>query len=77
MTFNEESLRKGIQFGLGSQGIWKPELEDKMFEEIKNQALRQDAVIKSFYCSDEEHLKVEKCDEICNYCKDTKQKNVL
>ena len=45
MTFNEESLRKGIQFGLGSQGIWTPELEDEMFKEIKNQALSQDAVI--------------------------------
>lgn len=45
MTFNEESLRKGIQFGLGSKGIWTPELEDEMFKEIKNQALSQVAVI--------------------------------
>ena len=38
--FNEESLRKGIQFGLGSQGIWTPELEDIMFNKITNEALR-------------------------------------
>lgn len=44
MTFNEESLRKGIQFGLGSKGIWTPELEDEMVEEIKSQALSQVAV---------------------------------
>ena len=51
MEFDEKSLRKGIQFGLGSQGIWTPELEDVMFEEIKNQALSQHDVsgmLKSF-----------------------------
>jgi uncharacterized CHY-type Zn-finger protein len=54
MEFDEKSLRKGIQFGLGSQGIWTPELEDVMFEEIKNQALSQHDVIKS----------------VCDNCKD-------
>jgi hypothetical protein len=33
-------LRKGINWGLGSQGIWTPELEDMMFKEITNAALR-------------------------------------
>jgi hypothetical protein len=53
MTFNEESLRKGIQFGLGSKGIWTPELEDEMFKEIKNQALSQVAVSEWHLFSDE------------------------
>jgi hypothetical protein len=49
MEFDEKSLRKGIQFGLGSQGIWTPELEDVMFEEIKNQALSQHDAITPFF----------------------------
>ena len=40
MTFNEESLRRVKEV----LEIWTPELEDKMFDEIKNQALSQDAV---------------------------------
>ncbi len=39
MIFNEESLRKRINMGLGSQGIWTPELEEIMFNEISNQSL--------------------------------------
>lgn len=67
MTFNEESLRKGIQFGLGSQGIWTPELENKMFEEIKNQALNQDAVSDAVCSSCE--CKMDREDEsFCRYC---------
>lgn len=54
MTFNEESLRKGIQFGLGSQGIWTHELEDKIFKEISNQALPQDDVSGSLRFSERE-----------------------
>ena len=38
--FDEQALRKGINMGLGSQGIWTPELEDVMFNEITNEALR-------------------------------------
>lgn len=38
--FDEQALRKGINWGLGSQGIWTPELEDIMFNEITNAALR-------------------------------------
>jgi len=38
--FDEQALRKGINWGLGSQGIWTPELEDIMFKEITNAALR-------------------------------------
>lgn len=38
--FDEQALRKGINIGLGSQGIWTPELEDVMFNEITNEALR-------------------------------------
>lgn len=38
--FDEQALRKGLRFGLGSQGIWTPELEDIMFNEITNEALR-------------------------------------
>ncbi len=30
----ETKIRKGIQFGLGSQGIWTPELENLLWEEI-------------------------------------------
>lgn len=37
--FDEQALRKGIRFGLGSQGIWTPELEDIMFNEITDEAL--------------------------------------
>lgn len=67
MTFNEESLRKGIQFGLGSQGIWTHELEDKIFEEISNQALHQDAV-SGAVCSSCECI-IEKSQEFfCRYC---------
>jgi hypothetical protein len=39
MLFDEESLRKGIRFALGSRGIWSPEIEDEMYFEIKRQAL--------------------------------------
>lgn len=35
--------------GLGSQGIWTPELAEIMFEEIKNQALSQHDVSKSYF----------------------------
>jgi hypothetical protein len=38
--FDEQALRRGISMGLGSQGIWTPELEDVMFDEITNKALR-------------------------------------
>ena len=38
--FDEQALRKGIKMGLGSQGIWTPELEDIMFNEITSEALR-------------------------------------
>jgi hypothetical protein len=38
--FDEQALRKGINMGLGSQGIWTPELENVMFDEIINEALR-------------------------------------
>lgn len=38
--FDEQALRKGINMGLGSQGIWTPELEDIMFNEITDEALR-------------------------------------
>jgi len=38
--FDEQTLRKGINKGLGSQGIWTPELENVMFDEIINEALR-------------------------------------
>lgn len=38
--FDEQSLKKGIRIGLGSQGIWTPELENVMFDEITNEALR-------------------------------------
>ena len=38
--FDEQALRKGINMGLGSQGIWTPELENVMFDEIINESLR-------------------------------------
>ena len=38
--FDEQALRRGINMGLGSQGIWTPELENVMFDEITNEALR-------------------------------------
>ena len=38
--FDEQALRKGINMGLGSQGIWTPELEGVMFNEITNESLR-------------------------------------
>jgi hypothetical protein len=38
--FDEQALRRGIRMGLGSQGIWTPELEDVMFAEITDKALR-------------------------------------
>lgn len=54
----EEKLRKGIKMGLGSQGIWNPELENIMFNEIHNQALHDANKIdklcnnldKNFFC---------------------------
>lgn len=30
----ETQIREGLQFGLGSQGIWTPELEDLLWDEI-------------------------------------------
>jgi hypothetical protein len=41
-TFDEQALRRGVNMGLGSQGIWTPELENLMFDEITNEALRID-----------------------------------
>jgi hypothetical protein len=43
--FDEQALKKGISMGLGSQGIWTPELENVMFHEITNEALRQPPVV--------------------------------
>jgi hypothetical protein len=34
MTEKEKALRKGIIMGLGLQGIWTPELENIIFNEI-------------------------------------------
>ena len=45
MYFDEERLRKGIRYGLGSQGIWTPDLEDTMFREIRLKVLHQPPVI--------------------------------
>ena len=73
MTFNEESLRKGIQFGLGSKGIWTPELEDEMFEEIKSQALSQDVVSICACCSNKYYAEVYK-DVTKYYCKSCHEK---
>jgi hypothetical protein len=75
MEFDEKSLRKGIQFGLGSQGIWTPELEDVMFEEIKNQALSQHDVSGSVCLHESQYRtfnyesnieRCDKCGEITN-----------
>lgn len=38
-------LRKGISMGLGSQGIWTPELEDVIFNEIINNTLPINEVV--------------------------------
>jgi hypothetical protein len=43
--FDEQALRKGISMGLGSQGIWTPELENVMFDEITNEALHKTDVV--------------------------------
>ena len=67
--FDEQALRKGINMGLGSQGIWTPELEDVMFYEITNEALRIHNVSKSFYCQSEIEME-DKCDEQCEHCKE-------
>jgi len=45
IQIEEIDLKKAIQWGLGSQGIWTPELEDVILKEIKDQALRQPAVV--------------------------------
>tara|TARA_B110000967_G_scaffold207945_1_gene258601 strand:- start:87 stop:329 length:243 start_codon:yes stop_codon:yes gene_type:complete len=34
-----EKLKEGINIGLGSQGVWTPELADTMLIEIQKQAL--------------------------------------
>jgi hypothetical protein len=52
--FDEKALRRGISMGLGSQGIWTPELENVMFDEITNKALRIHDVVgrsEQFTCS--------------------------
>ena len=79
MEFDEKSLRKGIQFGLGSQGIWTPELEDVMFEEIKNQALRQHDVITPFFCDSKDcnESKGVLCNGFCVGIADEPKKNEL
>ena len=43
-----DKLKEGINMGLGSQGIWTPELASTMFIEIQKQALNIDDVVKSF-----------------------------
>jgi hypothetical protein len=49
--FDEQALREGINMGLGSQGIWTPELADVMFDEIASKALRiHDVVGRSEEC---------------------------
>ena len=68
MEFNEENLRKGINMGLGSQGIWTPELGEIMFKEIRNQALSQHNVsgsilpigFKVYVCTDCGEINVKK-----------------
>ena len=67
--FDEQALRKGIQFGLGSQGIWTPELEDVMFNEITNEALRIHDVVgqsEQYFCSKEQIE--QRCNEQCLGC---------
>lgn len=45
IKITETRLREGIQFGLGSNGIWTPELENEVVEEIRKQALSQHDVV--------------------------------
>jgi hypothetical protein len=67
--FDEQALRRGINMGLGSQGIWTPELENVMFDEITNEALRiHDVVGRSeqyFCCKDQIN---QRCSEQCFGC---------
>ena len=49
IQITEENLKNGINMGLGSKGIWTPELSKHIFDEIF--ALRQLAVIRSV-CDD-------------------------
>lgn len=56
INIKEIELKKAIQWGLGSQGIWTPELEDILLKEIKGQALRQHGVSKSLPIGDVEVL---------------------
>lgn len=71
MVIHIESVRIGIQFALGSQGIWTPELEDLIVEEIKKDVLSKlhqptvrGAVCdcgKQLNCVDLEHGMCHKC----------------
>lgn len=67
INITETRLRKGIQFGLGSMGIWTPELEDIMFSEISNQALSQHDV-SICTCGTEEYSENEPRVDGITYC---------
>ena len=47
-----EKLKEGINIGLGSQGVWTPELADTMLIEIQKQALNIQNVVGSASDSD-------------------------
>jgi len=47
----EKKIIKGLRLGLGSQGIWTPELEEIILEEIKKKELDEiiEQMIKKGY----------------------------
>jgi hypothetical protein len=48
--FDEKTIRAGIQFGLGSKGIWTPELEELILNEIVNQEFKNSLSEPYFFC---------------------------
>ncbi len=75
IQIKKSKLKEAIDMGLGSQGIWTPEIATVVFDEIQKQALSIGDISKSVcpLCDGKGRRIFKNCtppiDEICPVCK--------
>ena len=70
IQIKKSKLKEAIDIGLGSQGIWTPEIATILFDEIQKQALSIGSIINPVCsrCNDTGWLKKRKEQIVANKC---------